>query len=80
LAWKSLAAEAGFWFGKIWSLRLGLEKPKVGKPHLNGKVLEKMEQLEGPPNRKGGKFGHGTTSQARKERRKEVQWGEGRPT
>ena len=33
-----------------------------------------MDHPEGPPNRKGRKFGHGTTSQARKERRKEQQW------
>ena len=33
-----------------------------------------MDQPEGPPNRKGRKFGHGTTSQARKERRKDQQW------
>ena len=40
LAWKSLAAEAGFWFGKIWSLRLGLEKPE----ELENPFLE-MESL-----------------------------------
>ena len=33
-----------------------------------------MDQPEGPPNEKGRKFGHGTTSQARKERRKGMQW------
>jgi len=33
-----------------------------------------MDQPEGPPNKKGRKFGHGTTSQARKERRKGMQW------
>ena len=33
-----------------------------------------MDQPEGPPNKKGRKFGHGTTSQARKERRKRMQW------
>ena len=33
-----------------------------------------MDQPEGPPNKKGRKFGHGTTSQAREERRKGMQW------
>ena len=33
-----------------------------------------MDQPEGPRNKKGRKFGHGTTSQARKERRKGMQW------
>jgi len=46
----------------------------VGKSPLNWKVLEKMDQPEGPPNKKGRKFGHGTTSQARNERRKGMQW------
>ena len=74
-AWKSSAAEAGLWVWKSLVPETGFGKAQgVGKSPLNWKVLEKMDQPEGPPNKKGRKFGHGTTSQARKERRKGMQW------
>ena len=33
-----------------------------------------MQEPEGPPNKKGRPFGHGTTSHARRERRAHMQW------
>ena len=42
-------------FGKIWSLRLGLEKHKgLENPFLEMESLGKNEQPEGPPNERGG--------------------------
>ena len=74
-AWKSSAAEAGLWVWKSLVPETGFGKAQgVGKSPLNWQVLEKMDQPEGPPNKKGRKFGHGTASQAKKERRKGMQW------
>jgi len=69
LAWKSfLVLERACFLGK--ESQLSWKRKPIGWPKL-GKA---MQEPEGPPNKKGRPFGHGTTSHARRERRAHMQW------
>ena len=80
-AWKSSAAEARLWVWKSLVPETGFGKAQgVGKSPLNWKVLEKMDQPEGPPNKKGRKsWDHFPGQEGKEEGDAVVSLGKGRP-